>query len=214
MQVHYLDERVFQADLTYTSSGFSGELPPAPTSMAPLWQSRLRALLENTTPFSAGAVQTALERAATLGLIVHTDEWRRVCDDLHGVSFARLIAALVHARLAQRTAEGWRWQHSALRDHVLANAKQPLTSHHQRCADALASAAQGSFAEIALRRGVHLFHARRFKVAFPLLLDAARGYLHAGEHFGVKRPIDLPSAALEQTTSAPGAAQHPPLIHP
>jgi len=62
--------------------------------------------------------------------------------------------------------------------------------------------------EIALRRGVHLIHARRFKVAFALLLDAARGDLKAGDHLGAKRPIDLLSAALEQKTSALGVDQH------
>jgi serine/threonine protein kinase/tetratricopeptide (TPR) repeat protein len=128
-----------------------GDDPRMPTSLAQVWDERVRQVLEGE-PRRSG---TLLERAAVLGLEVSAEEWRQVCDDPDGaramagnrhvsddneVVRERLVDRMLGLRLAERTDGGFRFAHGMLREALVERARSSrrLASHHRSCAAMLA----------------------------------------------------------------------------
>ena len=152
--------------------GTSAQLPD---DIYELLDQRLHQIAQRVAPDDSETLFQVLELAAALGLEVDLREWRTACA-LAGLAIpARLVDAMVLARLA--TAEDYRltFLHGAIRECLQqrATTHQRWTRHHQYCALAIEKIYPPQTPGLASRIGRHLCRAHRWLDALPHLLSAA-----------------------------------------
>ncbi len=183
--VQLLGDWVERGVLELGPAGFrlrGGMRAPMPSSMAQVWDDRVRQVMEGMT-LRAG---TLLERAAVLGTEVDFAEWQQVCDDPDG-SRARsartwvsseneairveLVERLQRLRLVDASDDHFRFVHGMFREALLERARRERrwSSHHRACAAMLkAEPDQGRVAE---RLGHHLLESGDVAAAIGPLLE-------------------------------------------
>ncbi|MEQ1505114.1 MAG: protein kinase, partial [Myxococcota bacterium] len=152
-----------------------------PDDLHAVWSGHIGRIVAEFPPQS----QEFLEIAACLGQEVHRDEWRRACDDPHGLFGDRfagdepLRASLVERLLVHRLIVGgrsrWSFVHGMLRESLERTARHAgrWRQHHEACAAMLAGRADDP--RVAERLGRHLLEAGTPE---PALVPLLRGVEH------------------------------------
>jgi len=187
--VQLLGDWVERGVLELGPAGFrlkGGMRAPMPSTMAQVWDDRVRQVLEGMS-LKAG---TLLERAAVLGTEVELSEWQQVCDDPDG-SRARsdrvwvstendgirseLVEKLGRLRLVETAPANFRFVHGMFREALLERARRErrYPGHHRACAAMLR--AQVDQDAVAERLGHHLLESGDVASAIgPLLQGVER----------------------------------------
>jgi serine/threonine protein kinase/tetratricopeptide (TPR) repeat protein len=170
--------------LEVTERGFqlkAGAGVELPDDLHAVWSAHVGRIVGE---FPANA-QEFLEVAACLGQEVRSDEWRRACDDPHGLFGDRfkgdeplrtsLVDQLLSARLVVGTHARWSFVHGMLRESLERTAREAgrWRQHHEACAAMLKDRAVDP--RVAERLGRHLLEAGQVEQALEPLL---RGVEH------------------------------------
>ena len=160
-----------------------------PDRMRSLWQQRLWRLADSIT----GPVMEALELAALMGAEVRLSEWREL---LKGWEPDALVDAMLRARLARLTPQGWSFVHGMIREVLTEQARRAgrWASHHQACSGLLMTARTPELQE---RLGHHLLCAGEPRMAFAHLMSAARTLDHRGISRAASRVVARAGEALD-----------------
>ena len=88
---------------------------------------------------NSAAAWRALERAALLGQSVPWSHWKDLCARSQAPSAEAVLAAMVRAGLAERTGQGWRFEHGLMRESLEARcrASDRWAPAHRDCHDVL-----------------------------------------------------------------------------
>ena len=160
-----------------------------PDQMRVLWQRRLWRLADGLT----GPVMEALELAAMMGAEVRLAEWRTLLGHFDPDA---LIDALLRARLARLTPQGWAFVHGMIREVLTEQARRAgrWSSHHRSCSGLLMTARNPEQQE---RLGHHLLCAGETRLAFAHLMSAARTLSHRGISRSASRVVARAGEALD-----------------
>lgn len=194
--VQLVGDWVERGVLELGSKGFRlplGSSAPMPEDLQSLLRDRLAKLighaLDAPTP---GAALCTLERAATLGTDVQRREWAEVCKADQLPLPLLVLDSMVANDLAILTNRGWSFQHQALRETLLENARQQgrYKEHHQTCAQVLQDLYPEEPPGIAKRVGKHLIEAGNYS-------DALEFVLKAGDEHRIRCDFDLAHAQFQ-----------------
>ena len=163
-----------------------------PSDLATLWRQRLERLLQGLSDSDA----EALELAAALGKEVDEAEWLDACLRADCEPSSELTNRLFAQRLARPGAEGWRFEHHALRAALVARADRSRRweVHNRICADLLAD--EGA----PLRRAMHLIEAGDAREALPALADAIERARRGVDYILAHRLLEDRRRALEDVS--------------
>lgn len=184
--VQLLNDQVRRGRIEATPEGLrlkAGAQAPLPESLDRIWEARVARILDGLPDPLAG--QIALEAAACLGLEVDRAAWAQVTAP--GAPLAEVEERVVAARLAQPAAIGWRFEHSMVREALLAMAERAgrRRQHHQRCVDWLQGTVETGDPQASRRLGFHLLASGEPDRAADLLLEAVDGAVVAGRRGGM-----------------------------
>ena len=164
----------------------AGTEPRLPESLQSAWSDRVTALVDELGGHEV--VGRCLERAACLGTVLQTEEWRAACA-IDGFSPPEaLVGDLVDRRMARRrTGGGWAFVHGMVREALMHHAEEHgrLAWHHAACAQALD--APGNEERLAR----HLLAAGDFGAALPPLVSAVRDDVGCGDGPGAETLMAL-----------------------
>ena len=160
-----------------------------PERMRLLWQQRLWRLADSQRE----PVMEALELAALMGTEVRLAEWRAL---LPSFDPDRLIDAMLRARLARLTPQGFSFVHGMIREVLTEQARRAgrWSGHHRACAGLLMFARTPEQQE---RLGHHLLCAGEPRMAFAHLMSAARTLDHRGISRAASRVVARAGEALD-----------------
>jgi serine/threonine protein kinase/tetratricopeptide (TPR) repeat protein len=177
--VQVVGDWVQRGVLDPTPSGFAlrpGEPLAVPHDLASVWHERVTHLLHDVEAGDAAA----LERAATLGTAVDSEEWAAVCEGTTPVGSAdgrvSVVTRLLESSLASLTSTGWVFAHGMLRDALLARAGVGgrAIAHHLACAAMLAQRWTEGRPHLAERLGHHLLQGGQPSQALAPLMSGVR----------------------------------------